>query len=310
MIEPGFGHSPAVDEALDPEAVEDAVVVYDEIIEEDSSIEDPVKMYLHEIGRGQLLTADEEKWLACRLEEAARLKDTIHGLEAVLGRPPTPAEAIGAVYARVYERRQALQHVASILDLEPVFDVPVFLGLPRLRESIDYFLEPTMLDDLAARLNVTAEESRADVVVLSVDTRLLPLAIRRLLGRANGLREMPTPAHFADLLTGLDLLLADHMTLVRREASRAVVAAWRERHEKIRERLLMQPGPAADEAIGQMIREVAQPCEPEAVEWPREARPDAFQPGGFGEQRVEEFGTHDALIARRADFPNPCQLVG
>ena len=190
MINPGFRHSPAVDEALDHETIEEAIVVFDEIIEEDSSIEDPVKMYLHEIGRGQLLTADDEKRLACRLEEAARLKETIHGLEAVLGRPPTPAEAIGAVYARAYERRQALQHLASILDLDPVIDVSVFLGLPRLRESIDYFLEPTMLDDLAARLNVTAEEGRADVVALSVDTRLLPLAIRRLLGRANGLREM------------------------------------------------------------------------------------------------------------------------
>ena len=221
LIEPGFGHSPAVDEALDAEVVEDAVVTYDDLVEEDSSIEDPVKMYLHEIGRGQLLTANDEKWLACRLEEAARLKDTIHGLEAVLGRPPTPAETIGAVYARVFERRQAFQHIAAILNLEPVFDVPSFLGLPRLREAIDYFLEPTMLDDLAERLSLTADEARADVVALSVDTRLLPLAVRRLLGPANGLRDIPAPAVFAEMLTGLDPALADHMTMVRREASRA-----------------------------------------------------------------------------------------
>src|SRR5262249_40056833 len=151
LIESGYGHSPAVDEALDPDSVEDAAIAYDDLIEEDSSIEDPVKMYLHEIGRGQLLTADDEKWLACRLEEAARLKETIIGLEAVKGRAPTPSEVIVAVYGRVYERRQVLHNIATLLDLQPVFDVPSFLGLPRLREAIDYYLEPTLLDDLALK---------------------------------------------------------------------------------------------------------------------------------------------------------------
>src|ERR1041384_2757326 len=81
LIEPGFGHSPAVDEALDPEPVDETALAYDDLLEEDSSIEDPVKMYLHEIGRGQLLTADDEKWLAGRLEAASRLNEPINGLE-------------------------------------------------------------------------------------------------------------------------------------------------------------------------------------------------------------------------------------
>ena len=120
MIEPSFGHSPAVDEHLDADTIDDAALPYEELLEEDSSIEDPVKMYLHEIGRGQLLTADDEKWLACRLEEASRLKDTIIGLEAVLGRAPTPAEVIGAIYSRVYERRSIFQNLTIILDVLPI----------------------------------------------------------------------------------------------------------------------------------------------------------------------------------------------
>jgi len=221
LIEPGFGHSPTVEEAIDADSVEDTAITYEDLVEEDSSIEDPVKMYLHEIGRGQLLTADDEKWLACRLEEAARLKDTISGLESVLGRPPTPGEVIVAVYARVYERRHVLHNMASILDLQPVFDVPSFVGLPRLRESIDYYLEPTFLDELAERAQGSAEDSRFDVVSLSVDTRLLPLVVRRLLAPANGLRDLPNPTVFAEMLAGQELSLADHLGMVRREASRA-----------------------------------------------------------------------------------------
>src|SRR6185437_8796589 len=107
LIEPGFGHSPTVDDSLDPEPVDDAAFAdaYDELLEDDFSVEDPVKMYLHEIGRGQLLTADDEKWLACRLEEATRLKDTIDELEMLLDGPPTPVQVIIAVYTRVYDHR-------------------------------------------------------------------------------------------------------------------------------------------------------------------------------------------------------------
>ncbi len=221
MIEPGFGHTPAVDETLDPDPLDDSTFTYDDLLEEDSSIEDPVKMYLHEIGRGQLLTADDEKWLACRLEEASRLKDTIGGLEAVLGRPPTPTEIVGAIYARVFERRQLLDALATLLGVQPVADVPSFLGLPRLREVIDYYLDPGMLEELATRLQSTAESVRSDVVALSVDTRLLSVPVRRLLGRARGLLDLPTPSVMTELLADSGIDLAEHLASIRREASRA-----------------------------------------------------------------------------------------
>lgn len=221
MIEPGYGHSPAVDEALDAEPLDDSPLTYDEILEDDSSIEDPVKMYLHEIGRGQLLTADDEKWLACRLEEAARLKDTIRRLEPVLGRPPTPTEIMVAVYARVYERRQLLHDLASYLDLQPIFDVPIFLGSRRLRDAIDYYLDPAMLATLGEREGLSGEEMRPDIVMLSVDTRLMPERMRRLLAPSRGVRDLPTPAVVGEMIASVGLDLSGHLENIRREANRA-----------------------------------------------------------------------------------------
>jgi RNA polymerase primary sigma factor len=221
VIEPSFGRSPTVDEHLDADTADDTALPYEELLEEDSSIEDPVKMYLHEIGRGQLLTADDEKWLACRLEEASRLKDTIVGLEAVLGRAPTPAEVIGAIYARVYERRNLFQNLAVILDVLPIDDFTKFLGSRRLRDAIDYYLEPILMEDLGVRGETTWEDARANVVGLSVDTRLLPSSVRRLLASTPCPIELPTPEALKDLMYGADLGLAEHLALIRREASRA-----------------------------------------------------------------------------------------
>lgn len=223
MIEPSFGHAPAVDDNLDAEPVDDSVFAdaYDDLVEDDFSVEDPVKMYLHEIGRGQLLTADDEKWLACRLEEATRLKDTFTDLELERGRPPTPAEIIIAVYTRVYDRRQVLIDLAAILGLNPTNRVSSFLVDPRLREAIDYYLDPLRLEELAARAHGDVDDTRADIVALSVDTRLLPQAARQLLATAHDLSDLPTPATFAELLAGSESDLAEHLATIRREASRA-----------------------------------------------------------------------------------------
>ena len=223
LIEPGFGHSPTVDDALDAEPVDDAAFAdaYDDLLEDDFSVEDPVKMYLHEIGRGQLLTANDEKWLACRLEEANRLKDTIAELEMRFGSPPTPTQVIVAVYTRIFERRALLNDLSTILHLAPVRDVPAFLEDPRLRDAIDYYLEPSLIDDLASRADRKPEDTRSDIIALSVDTRLLPAMARRLFGAAHGLDDLPCPSVFAEMLEGAEAELAEHLNSIRREASRA-----------------------------------------------------------------------------------------
>lgn len=223
LIEPGFGHSPTVDESLDAEPVDDAAFAdaYDDLLEDDFSVEDPVKMYLHEIGRGQLLTADDEKWLACRLEEANRLKDTIDELELLLDGPPTPVQVVVAVYTRVYNHRDLLTELSSILHLSPIHDVPSFLVNPRLREAIDYYLDPMRLEEIASWCGKDPEDVRADIVAISVDTRLLPSSVRRLLSRASGLDDLPRPSVFAEMLGDGGLDLSDHLNGIRREASRA-----------------------------------------------------------------------------------------
>ncbi|HLG50429.1 MAG TPA: sigma-70 family RNA polymerase sigma factor [Chloroflexota bacterium] len=222
MIEPGFGHPGTVDDSLDAEPVDEAVFsdTYDDLLEDDFSIEDPVKMYLHEIGRGQLLTADDEKWLACRLEEANGLKSVIAQLESSLGHPPSASQVILAIYSRIFEQRQLLSDLADLLGLAPVTDVPGFLTDPRLREAIDYYLDPERIEELARRQGRSPEETRGAVIAVSVDTRLLPSSVRALLRPAAGIADLPRPSILAEMLPD-EASLTAHLESIRREASRA-----------------------------------------------------------------------------------------
>jgi RNA polymerase primary sigma factor len=61
------------------------------LADESEGIDDPVRMYLREIGKVYLLTADDEKHLARQMEEGIHLRDIEEGYVAAYGHPPSAA---------------------------------------------------------------------------------------------------------------------------------------------------------------------------------------------------------------------------
>ncbi|HEY4670157.1 MAG TPA: RNA polymerase sigma factor RpoD [Tepidiformaceae bacterium] len=84
----------AVDEedaALDEEEEEEEVDSVALLTEESEGIDDPVRMYLREIGKVYLLTADDEKHLARQMEEGNHLRSIEEAYVATFGHPPSAA---------------------------------------------------------------------------------------------------------------------------------------------------------------------------------------------------------------------------
>src|SRR3970282_2591734 len=80
----------AVDEedaALDEEEEEEEVDSVALLTEESEGIDDPVRMYLREIGKVYLLTADDEKHLARQMEEGQHIEAIEEGLLVQHGSP-------------------------------------------------------------------------------------------------------------------------------------------------------------------------------------------------------------------------------
>ena len=61
------------------------------LTEESEGIDDPVRMYLREIGKVYLLTADDEKHLARQMEEGIWLRDIEQAYVDAFGHPPSAA---------------------------------------------------------------------------------------------------------------------------------------------------------------------------------------------------------------------------
>lgn len=61
------------------------------LAEESEGIDDPVRMYLREIGKVYLLTADDEKHLARQMEEGLHIQAIEEAYVAAYGHPPSAA---------------------------------------------------------------------------------------------------------------------------------------------------------------------------------------------------------------------------
>lgn len=74
--------------------------------EEQEVVDDPVRMYLHEIGRVHLLTANEEKHLARQMEEGRRIKEIRQNYLLKQGRDPSATEIIIAILEELSRKAQ------------------------------------------------------------------------------------------------------------------------------------------------------------------------------------------------------------
>src|SRR5438105_14970078 len=109
--EDGLGLSPSI---VFPEPLPD---------EEDSG-DDPLRTYLREIHEVNLLTAADERMLACRMEEMICLDELRAELAGAEGGQPSAVATALRLYERVYERR-ALAEVLS--DMEHIDDACALL---------------------------------------------------------------------------------------------------------------------------------------------------------------------------------------
>jgi RNA polymerase primary sigma factor len=225
LIETRNTHKPATtdDEApLDADLLEsdDALddPAADSTADEDfAAIEDPVKMYLREIGRGQLLTADDERCLACRLEERVKYRQVSEQLLRAIGRLPLPEEITAALLVRVRANLAALPIITGALGLNPDLPISRALYSQRTREAIDYFLNPDLARSIAEGLDIPIEDVYHRVVELSVESRLLPLDVTECLD----LVSPPTPTEIRTLLGERTRRLAKHYEIALERAEGA-----------------------------------------------------------------------------------------
>jgi RNA polymerase primary sigma factor len=161
----------------------------EEIAEQDIT-DDPVRIYLHEIGRVHLLTAQDEKSLAKHMEEGKYVNIIKQEYTRKNGRQPSATDIILAVLQDLGQSAELVRLLQENLGLHKTKNFSKSVYDEKIQQSIDNAIDPLLIQDFAAKLGKTVPETEEILVRLSMGSRLLPEEIRKSIDGSINLSDM------------------------------------------------------------------------------------------------------------------------
>ncbi len=180
-------------------------------------IEDPVRLYLREIGRVSLLKAEDERRLARRMEEGRCLARIEALRRAANGREPSAIDVALDICGRVVENWEILPILAEAAGVPPTMAPYDLLQQRELRALIDSDIHLELAQMVAERLGISDEEAISRLVEVSTHTRLLPLEIADVLDSC----EPPSAEDLESAAYSCHSALRAYLGRVKTEAARA-----------------------------------------------------------------------------------------
>jgi RNA polymerase primary sigma factor len=145
---------------------------------EQEAADDPVRLYLHEIGKVRLLTARDERDLAKKIELAKRLKEIRQALQGPQGQPPTPAEVFIASVKEIGQSAEIVHALQEELKLNKVEKLAASINEPKLRETVDGVITQEFVQAIARKINKPLTETEQQIINLSLNCDLLPKEVK------------------------------------------------------------------------------------------------------------------------------------
>ena len=187
-------------------------------------IDDPVRMYLREIGRVSLLKAPQERALARGLEACKYLQQIEAQLTALEGRRPRAWACVTWFLRRLCEAEPLLDALARYKGLQSPKTLSGAMSHPELREALDGVLPEEMLNFVAEIRNKEPEQVKEDIQALSLHIRLLPEEVLQILDDAPTLFEVTGRLEAQELIEAMEsyeLVFHGHLERIRSEGVRA-----------------------------------------------------------------------------------------
>lgn len=160
-------------------------------IPDEEATDDPIRMYLHEIGRVQLLTAVDEKVLARKMELGRRLGVIRKEWQKKHGRSPSATEILLAVLKKIGEAAPLILAIRKHLDMAETESFVRLMLDPRLRKSFSGEMGLELVPAVADEMGMSVAEVEQQMVALAPDICLIPRELLEAIGEAASIAEIP-----------------------------------------------------------------------------------------------------------------------
>jgi len=166
-------------------------------------VDDPVRMYLHEIGRVQLLTAQEEKALAKKMEEGNLLNEITQDWLQRYGRPPSASETVLTLLKKLGQASPVIHLLQQQLNLKTTERFVEAISDTKLQDSIDGEISQQLLQVIAYQTGKSLPEAEHLLINLSLNILLLPKEILDIIGNSVSLADIEELVSKPDFITSV-----------------------------------------------------------------------------------------------------------
>ena len=151
--------------------------------------DDPVRIYLHEIGSVCLLTAKDEKALAKNVELGKCIREIRQQHTKRFGRAPSAAEIVLTILKELGQAASVVPLLQKQFGLTPTTNLKDSASI-ELQDKIGNTLDQQLVQTVATKLNKSMVEAEQLIVNLSVDSKLLPKEVLDAIGDNVSLTDM------------------------------------------------------------------------------------------------------------------------
>jgi RNA polymerase primary sigma factor len=193
-------------------------------LEEPGVVDDPVRMYLHEIGRVPLLTAEDEKRLAQQMEMGKRISEIKGYCHKQSGHEPMPSEVIQCMLREIGQAEPLVHCLQKELGIKPVTSFKKIIFNPQLRQAIDNEIDQRLTLALSQSLGRQLPEIEQVIINLSLNSSLLPQQVLEHVDEKvtlSGLAQLADDPVFVKSITPYEAKTRRYFDEMQREAAKA-----------------------------------------------------------------------------------------
>jgi len=191
---------------------------------EATTIDDPVRMYLHEIGRVHLLTAKDEKLLAKKLEAGKRVNELKQEYIRKDGRQPSASDIMLAVLRDIARSVNIIRLMEKNLGAEPAEGFLDAVTSPRLCAAITAEFNPEFMEHVASGAGISVPATEQHFIALCVNISIVPKEIKDIIGNTTRLEDLGTliaTEPFGQALKSVEDRLSAYVDNIDKESEKA-----------------------------------------------------------------------------------------
>ncbi len=213
-----------VDDEEKQETDSDSENEWDKELDNVEIIDDPVRMYLREIGRVRLLKAVEERSLARKMEASKYLRTLEQGFASINDRPLRAFNYYHQMLKGACHAQTLIDALCRYKGIDRELSISEIMNLEEFRSLIDGELPEEMLNFIAEIMNKEPDEIKPEIQELSLNSGLLPKEILEIIGQECTLNQLASKIDAPDFMATLEsyeLVFNNYVTKINEGGNKA-----------------------------------------------------------------------------------------